>query len=65
MAVVAILVGSVLGFFGGLFGFLFFDLSLVSAFSLYLMCGIGTGLVTTLCTVLACILGSKFQLSPA
>ncbi len=64
MAVVAILVGSVLGLFAGLVGFLFFGMSLASAFALYLMCGIGMGTLTTLCTVVACLLSPKSQLSP-
>ncbi len=65
MAVVAILIGSVLGFFAGLIGFLFFGISLTSAIALYLICGIGMGLITTLSTVVACLLSPKAQLSQA
>lgn len=65
MAVVAILVGSVMGFIAGLFGFLFLGMSATSAFALYLMCGVGMGVITTTCTVVACLMSPKSNLSPA
>lgn len=40
MALIALLGGSTIGAFGGLLGWLFFDLSFVTAFGLYLACGL-------------------------
>ncbi|MGH1412575.1 MAG: hypothetical protein ACRBB0_03720 [Pelagimonas sp.] len=65
MAFVAILIGSVLGFFAGLIGFLFFGLPLVTAIALYLICGVGMGALTASYTVIRCILMTRTHFSPA
>ncbi|WP_417718587.1 hypothetical protein [Salipiger sp.] len=56
MAVIALLLGSVLGFFFALIGWVFLDLSLMSAAGVYLLASLGIGLLP----VIACGMKSLF-----
>ena len=59
MAVLAIILGSVLGLFVGLVGFAFADLTLWQAFTAYLLFGIGTGVLTTGMAAISCMFGQR------
>ncbi|APZ52706.1 hypothetical protein [Salipiger abyssi] len=59
MAMMAILMGSVLGFFGALVAWLFLDVTVMSAVSLYFATALGFGLLP----VLSCALRSSLRAS--
>lgn len=65
MAIVAILLGSILGSVTGLIGFLFFGMSLTNAIGLYFCSGVGIGILTTGYNVALCVLSSRNQVTPA
>ena len=48
MAAIAIVMGSVLGFLGAVLGWAFLDMSVVTAFGLYLATSLGFGMVVVL-----------------
>ncbi|PYG31057.1 hypothetical protein [Pelagimonas varians] len=65
MAIVAILIGSTLGLVTGLIGFLFLGISLTNAVGLYLLSGVGIGMLTTGYNVALCVLSSRNQATAA
>ena len=63
MAIVAILLGSLLGFFTGVIGFIFFDMSLAAAVGIYILSGVGMGALTTGYIVLRCAISMRNQMT--
>lgn len=65
MAIVTILIGSVVGLIIGLVGVVFFGMPLLTAFWVYLLCGVGSGILTTGYIVTLCALSSRSQATAA